>query len=78
MELSTNPIIRFIERAGQKILNPILIFIYFFVFAFILTAVIGGLTFETTAADGSTIIHTIKNMAYSGVILVFMRKYKPS
>ena len=25
MELSTNPIIRFIERAGQKIPNPILI-----------------------------------------------------
>ena len=46
MELSTNPIIRFIERAGQKIPDPILIFIYFFVFAFILTAVIGGLTFE--------------------------------
>ena len=27
MELSTNPIIRFIERAGQKIPDPILIFI---------------------------------------------------
>ncbi len=65
MELSTNPIIRFIERAGQKIPDPILIFIYFFVFAFILTTVIGGLTFETTAADGSTITHTIKNMAHS-------------
>jgi aminobenzoyl-glutamate transport protein len=64
-QTSPSKIIQFIEKAGQKIPDPIIIFIYFFVFAFILTALIGGLTFETQSADGSTITHTIKNMAES-------------
>ncbi len=60
---SSSKIIQFIERAGQKIPDPIIIFIYFFVFAFVLTMLIGGMTFTTQSADGSEIVHTIKNMA---------------
>lgn len=60
---TSNKIILGIEKIGQKIPDPIIIFIYFLVFAFILTTLFGGLEFRTQAADGSEIVHTIKNMA---------------
>lgn len=60
---SSSKIIAFIERAGQKIPDPIQIFIYFLVFSFVLTMFIGGLTFTTQSADGSEIVHTIKDMS---------------
>lgn len=60
---SNNKIIATIEKLGKKIPDPIIIFIYFLGFAFILTMLIGGLEFETQAADGSAIVHTIKNMS---------------
>lgn len=66
---TTNKAILLIEKIGQKIPDPIIIFIYFLVFAFILTAFIGGLEFRTQAADGSEIVHTIKNMAQSEHII---------
>ncbi|KZN49487.1 AbgT family transporter [Pseudoalteromonas luteoviolacea] len=55
-------VISFIEKAGKKIPDPIIIFMWFIVGAFALTAMIGGLTFEIQGADGSPITHTIKNM----------------
>ncbi|KZN47221.1 AbgT family transporter [Pseudoalteromonas luteoviolacea] len=55
-------VISFIEKAGKKIPDPIIIFIWFTLGAFALTAFIGGLTFETQGADGNPVIHTIKNM----------------
>lgn len=60
---TSSKIVQLIEKAGQRIPDPIIIFIYFFFFAFILTIFIGGLTFETQSADGSSITHSIKNMA---------------
>ncbi|MEM9102905.1 MAG: AbgT family transporter [Pseudomonadota bacterium] len=59
----TNRLIAFIEKAGSKVPDPIIIFIYFFVFSFILTVFIGGLSFQTQSADGTAITHVIKNMA---------------
>lgn len=55
-------VISFIEKAGKSIPDPIIIFISFLVIVFGLTALIGGLSFETQSADGSAITHTIKNM----------------
>lgn len=60
---SSGRIIQFIEKMGQKIPDPIIIFIYFLVFAFILTMFIGGLEFKTQSADGSEIVHVIKDMS---------------
>ena len=61
-QASTGRVIQFIEKMGQKIPDPIIIFIYFLIFAFILTAFIGGLEFKTQSADGSEIAHVIKDM----------------
>ncbi|SMF16945.1 AbgT family transporter [Pseudobacteriovorax antillogorgiicola] len=52
----------FIELIAKKIPDPIIIFIWFLVLAFLLTAFIGGLSFETVSADGTAIKHTIKDM----------------
>lgn len=51
-----------IEKIGRKIPDPIIIFIWFLGFTFLLTALIGGLEFETPGADGGTVSHVIKNM----------------
>lgn len=61
-ENNSSGVISFIEKAGKKIPDPIIIFIWFLGFVFVLTALIGGLTFETQGADGGAISHTIKNM----------------
>jgi len=55
-------LISFIERAGKKIPDPVIIFMFLFTFCLVLTSLIGGLQFETTGADGSAITHSIKNM----------------
>ncbi|MFC3094029.1 AbgT family transporter [Alteromonas sediminis] len=61
-----------IEKIGKKIPDPVIIFMWFLVIAFVLTAFVGGLTFETTGADGSPIVHTIKDMsATENVIWLF-------
>ena len=52
----------FVEKVGKKIPDPIIIFMWFLVGGIIITALIGGLTFETMGADGGTIQHTIKDM----------------
>ena len=50
-----------IELIAKKIPDPIVIFIWFLGFAFLLTAFIGGLSFETLSADG-TAINTTRRM----------------
>lgn len=55
-------IIAFIERAGKKIPDPIIIFISLFTFSLVLTGLIGGLQFDTMGADGNSVTFTIKNM----------------
>ena len=61
-EPSQNGAKAFIEQVAKKIPDPIIIFIWFLVFTFVLTAFIGGLSFETLSADGTAIKHLIKNM----------------
>ena len=51
-----------IEKIGKKIPDPVIIFMGLYVITMILTLVMGGKTFETMSADGSTIVHEIKNM----------------
>ncbi|MEZ8093420.1 AbgT family transporter [Photobacterium swingsii] len=55
-------IIGFIERAGKKIPDPIIIFMFLFTFSLFLTAAIGGLTFQTVGAGGEVVDYTLKNM----------------
>ncbi len=55
-------VIAFIERAGKKIPDPVIIFMFLFTLSLLLTGLIGGLQFETTGADGGAVTHTIKNM----------------
>ena len=54
---------RFIETAGQKIPDPVIIFMAFYPLAFILTVVFGGYRFETTGAGGEAVEHQLLNMA---------------
>lgn len=49
----TSGVIRLIEKAGKRIHDPVILFIWFLAFTFVLTALIGGLTFETSGAGGS-------------------------
>ena len=52
----------FIERVGKKIPDPVIIFMALFAIVMVLTAILGGLKFETLGADGGTIAYEIKNM----------------
>lgn len=57
--------IAFVERVGKRIPDPVIIFIYFLIGAVLLTALIGGLTFETYGAGGVPVVHEIRNMLAS-------------
>lgn len=59
---SSSGVIGFIERAGKKIPDPVIIFMSLFAFCLVLTAVIGGLEFEALGADGGMVQYTIKSM----------------
>ena len=61
-ELGKNESLSFIEKVGKSIPDPIIIFMFLLVFGLVLTALIGGLQFQTQSADGSIITHTIKDM----------------
>ncbi len=54
---------QFVERAGKKIPDPVIIFMAFYPLAFILTMVFGGYRFETTGAGGEAVAHELRNMA---------------
>jgi len=69
---SNKGMIAFIERIGKRIPDPVIIFIWFFVGALILTAFVGGLTFETYGAGGEPTQWQIKNMlAAENVVWLF-------
>ncbi len=53
----------FIERAGHKIPDPVIIFMAFYPLAFLLTVIFGGHQFSTSGAGGEEIQHQLKNMA---------------
>lgn len=52
----------FIERAGKKIPDPVIIFAFLFALTMILTIFMGGMSFETLSGDGTTIFYEVKNM----------------
>lgn len=55
-------VLRFIALAGQKIPDPIVIFMVLFAVCLLLTGVMSGVQFVTTGADGASTTHSIKNM----------------
>ncbi|TRW49937.1 AbgT family transporter [Aliidiomarina halalkaliphila] len=57
--------IAFVERVGRRIPDPVILFIWFLFGTLVLTAVIGGLTFETYGAGGEPVQHEIRNMLAS-------------
>ncbi|WP_194755475.1 AbgT family transporter [Aliidiomarina indica] len=57
--------IAFVERVGRRIPDPVILFIWFLVGTLLLTALIGGLTFETYGAGGDPVRHEIRNMLSS-------------
>jgi aminobenzoyl-glutamate transport protein len=54
---------QFIERAGHKIPDPVIIFMAFYPLAFLLTVLFGGHEFSTQGAGGEEIQHQLRNMA---------------
>lgn len=64
--------IAFIERVGKRIPDPVIIFIWFFVGALLLTGLMGGITFETSTGGTETTQWQIKNMlAAENVVWLF-------
>lgn len=53
---------RFIERAGRRIPDPVIIFMAFYPAAFLLTMLMSGYSFETVGAGGSAVQHQINGM----------------
>jgi aminobenzoyl-glutamate transport protein len=52
----------FVERVGHKIPDPIIIFMAFYPAAFLVTTVLGGMTFEAVAPGGDLVTYEIKAM----------------
>lgn len=68
----TGGFIAFVERAGKRIPDPVIIFIYFLAAALLLTWAIGGLSFTTYGGDGQPIEYEIRNMlATENVVWLF-------
>lgn len=64
--------IAFVERVGRRIPDPVILFIWFLAGTLILTALIGGLSFETFGAAGEPVQHEIRNMlASENVVWLF-------
>ncbi|WP_095497166.1 AbgT family transporter [Paraferrimonas haliotis] len=59
---ATDATLSLVEKIGKKIPDPIVIFMSLLTFCFLLTAVVGGLTFDTQNPGGGVTTHVIKNM----------------
>lgn len=59
---SQSKAVAFIERVGKKIPDPVIIFMALLVISLAVTAVIGGMEFQITGADGQPVTHTVKSM----------------
>lgn len=55
----------FVERAGKRIPDPVIIFMAFYPAAFLLTVLMSGYTFETVGAGGEAVQHKILGMHHS-------------
>lgn len=51
-----------VERIGKKIPDPVIIFMFLLAVCTVITALVGGFTFQTQNADGGSTTHIIKNM----------------
>lgn len=51
-----------LERIGQKIPDPVVIFAFLYIIVLIITAVFGGKTFTMETPDGTNVVYEIKNM----------------
>ena len=54
-----------IERLGQKIPDPVIIFISLYIIVLLVTLIFGGSTFSVTSPDGGNVNYEIKNMLSS-------------
>ena len=57
-----NDKIGIIEKLGQKIPDPVIIFILLYILVLVVTGIFGGNTFSMTSADGTSVSYEIKNM----------------
>lgn len=58
----SNSTLSLVERIGKKIPDPVIMFMFLLAFCLVLTALIGGLTFQTQNVDGGLTTHVIKDM----------------
>ena len=58
----SNSTLSLVERIGKKIPDPVIMFMFLLAFCLLLTALIGGLTFQTQNVDGGLTTHVIKDM----------------
>ncbi|MBO1518301.1 AbgT family transporter [Oceanisphaera pacifica] len=71
-QVSQKGLIALIERVGKHIPDPVIIFIWFFIGALLLSAVMGGLQFETFGSEGEPMQWQIKDMlAAENVVWLF-------
>lgn len=62
MAINRRSLSTFVERAGKRIPDPVLIFMAFYPFAYLLTVIMSGYTFETPGAGGEMVKHQIFGM----------------
>jgi len=60
---SADSTLSLVERIGKKIPDPVIIFMFLLAFCFVLTSIIGGLTFDTQNPGGGVTTHVIKDMS---------------
>lgn len=63
--MSKQSLSSFIERAGKRIPDPVIIFMAFYPLAFLITVLMSGYSFQTPGAGGELISHQIKGMHLS-------------
>ena len=62
MSASGSSFARFVESAGKRIPDPVIIFMAFYPLAFLVTMLLAGHTFETPGAGGEAVQHQILGM----------------
>jgi aminobenzoyl-glutamate transport protein len=58
----SSALLAWIERAGRRIPDPVVIFMAFWPLAFLASALLGGYTFSTLGAGGDFVEHTVRPM----------------
>ena len=62
MAAASQAFARFVERAGKRIPDPVVIFMVFYPVAFLVTVLMSGHTFETAGAEGEAVQYQILGM----------------